>query len=307
MAEYTALNFEYTGAVQSTTLTRGKYKLQVWGAQGGSYSSSYKGGYGGYSEGILTLNKETEVFIYVGGQSKTFTGSTASSGGFNGGGDGASSPDSHAQGGGGGTDIRIGTDSLYARVIVAGGGAGSSDTYNALKERYGGGLTAGAYSSAYQATQTSGYSFGKGQNGRKVGSSFSEKVIPGCGGGWYGGSNGTSEKYTSGGSGYVYTESTASNYPSGCLLNSSYYLTEAKTVRYTGTAEIPKTDGSGVELGHSGHGYAIITPLDSGSSASELQYYNGSSSIATNPYYYNGTEFVLCDAYYYDGTEFKKL
>lgn len=35
----------------------------------------------------------------------------------------------------------------------------------------------------------------------------------------------TNEDGGAGGSGYVYTSSTASNYPSGCKLNNSYYLT----------------------------------------------------------------------------------
>ena len=49
-----------------------------------------------------------------------------------------------------------------------------------------------------------------------------------------------------GGSGYVYTSSTASQYPSGCLLNSSYYLTNAST---TGN-------------NRSGNGYARITLVE---------------------------------------------
>ena len=64
------------------------------------------------------------------------------------------------------------------------------------------------------------------------------------GGGWYGGGSGTAlGAGGGGGSGYVYTSSTASQYPSGCLLNSSYYLTNAST---TGN-------------NRSGNGYARIT------------------------------------------------
>jgi len=59
-----------------------------------------------------------------------------------------------------------------------------------------------------------------------------------------------------GGSGYVYTSSTAGNYPSGCLLNSSYYLTNASTVAGNTTFTSPK---GGTEAGHSGNGYARIT------------------------------------------------
>ena len=62
-----------------------------------------------------------------------------------------------------------------------------------------------------------------------------------------------------GGSGYVYTSSTASNYPSGCLLNSSYYLTNSSTI--AGNSSFVAPDGSN-ETGHSGNGYARITIID---------------------------------------------
>lgn len=60
-----------------------------------------------------------------------------------------------------------------------------------------------------------------------------------------------------GGSGYVYTSSTASNYPSGCLLNSSYYLTSATTI--PGNVSFTSPSGSS-ETGHTGNGYVRITP-----------------------------------------------
>ena len=66
------------------------------------------------------------------------------------------------------------------------------------------------------------------------------------GGGWYGGGGSGYAGGGGGGSGYVYTSSTASQYPSGCLLNSSYYLTNAST---TGNSR-------------SGNGYATITLVE---------------------------------------------
>lgn len=84
-------------------------------------------------------------------------------------------------------------------------------------------------------------------------------LCAGGGGGWYGG--GASEaNNASGGSGYVYTSSTVSNYPSGCLLNSSYYLTDAQTI--AGNQSFPSPTSSGNETGHSGNGYARITPIN---------------------------------------------
>lgn len=158
-------DFDYNGSVSYyTTMCRGKHTLTVWGAQGGN-----TGGKGGYSTGVVNLNENMNLYIYVGGQ-----GSKGSTGGFNGGGTTGSGGGS----GGGASDIRIGTDSLSARVIVAGGG-----------------------------------------------------------------------------SGYVYTSSTASSYPSGCKLTSSYYLTNASTT--AGSSSFPSTT-SGTETGHSGNGYARI-------------------------------------------------
>lgn len=107
--------FAYTGKAEELTIPiTGKYKLEVWGAQGGSAD----GGKGGYSKGIVTLEKNTKAYIYVGGQG---TNNTTTGGGFNGGGN---PTNSSYYGGGGASDIRISQDSLYARVIVAGGGGG---------------------------------------------------------------------------------------------------------------------------------------------------------------------------------------
>lgn len=121
------LNCKYSGAVKKITLPKGKYKLECWGAQGGSYDSSYVGGKGGYSIGVVTLKENTVLFLYVGQQNNTYASSAGSTSGsaFNGGGYGTTSyyrsTYTYSCAGGGGTDIRIGQDSLYARIIVAGG------------------------------------------------------------------------------------------------------------------------------------------------------------------------------------------
>lgn len=272
------LNVPYSGSAVSITLPKGTFKLECWGAQGGSYSSYY-GGYGGYSVGTLTLTSDTLVYAYAGGQPTSITADrTLAPGGFNGGGNGYtryySSTYTYGQGGGGGSDFRIGQDSLYARVIVAGGGGGSASV-NAATTKYGGGTTAGpggasssaAYNAGQTAPTTSSYylagTFGQGaaaytsRTNYKYGSG-------GGGGGWYGGfaynyaddSTSAYRGYNGGGSGYVYTSSTASNYPSGCLLNSAYYLTDASTV--AGNTSFTGTSGSS-ETGHSGNGYCRIT------------------------------------------------
>lgn len=267
------LNFDYTGAVQSVTLPKGTYKLECWGAQGGnrsqdSASATVTGsGLGGYSIGTLTLTQLTTCYIYVGGQGgmSSSTGNVKVEGGFNGGGFAShESTGEPGNGGGGATDVRIAQDSLYSRVIVAAGGGGSGEDNET--GGYGGGETGGAGSgntSLTQASQTSGgtnsFGFGLGGNTYNGGAG---------GGGWYGGasrysvssySTGSDSEGGGGGSGYVYTSSTAKNYPSGCLLNSSYYLTDAQTI--AGNNSFVSPTGSS-ETGHSGNGYCRITVIE---------------------------------------------
>lgn len=264
----TNMNFSYTGSVQTATLDPGKYILECWGAQGGSYSS-YSGGAGGYSIGTITLSQRTNLYIYVGGQPATQTSIGATSGGFNGGGAGYSRAynySTYGQGGGGASDIRIGQDSLYARVIVAGGGGGSSSE-DSLTTKYGGGTSGGSSVSGYGATQTSAGTnglFGQGGAATTSGTDYNYGS-GGGGGGFYGGGacssysdNTNYRTYNGGGSGYVYTSNTASNYPSGCLLNSSYYLTNAQTISGNQNFKSPTGD---TETGHVGNGYVKITKL----------------------------------------------
>lgn len=149
--------FAYTGNVQSLNLPAGTYKLQVWGAQGGSNAaaSSYgitaqAGGKGGYSEGILTIGEDKTVYVFVGGQ-----GGSSDNGGWNGGGGGSGSSSYNSGNthgvsrmgcGGGGTDIALVTstmtyssyrtnrssESLLSRMIVAGGGSGGAMCYRGI-------------------------------------------------------------------------------------------------------------------------------------------------------------------------------
>lgn len=272
------LDYKYTGGVQSVTLPVGTYRLEVWGAEGGTAINNY-GGYGGYSVGTLTLTDESTVlYIQVGGYPASVGDDrVVVPGGYNGGGNGYNryynDTATYGQGGGGGTDIRIGQDSLYARVIVAGGGGGSASNGNERAKKYGGGLDGGCEASAYQAHQTpstgsTNVNFGTfGQGGAATTEGGNYKYgSGGGGGGWYGGaasnrysdSETTLRTYNGGGSGYVYTADTATNYPSGCLLNSSYYLTEAQTI--VGNTSFPSPNG-GTETGHEGNGYARITVL----------------------------------------------
>lgn len=230
-----------------------------------SSKNSYWGGTGGYSTGILSLSTPTSIYLYTGGHGNYSSDNEKGkivNGGFNGGGSSKirwyTSAYSSGGGGGGASDIRIGSDSLYARVIVAGGGGGGAGESNSSVKK-GGGLTGNSAVEEYKATQTkagTNGSFGQGAN--STGSGNYNYGPGGGGGGWYGGgastnvSDGSTDyrTYNGGGSGYVYTSSTASNYPSGCLLNSNYYLTNASTtIGYT------KTNPGGTQ------GYIRITVL----------------------------------------------
>lgn len=256
----TVTNYAYTGAKQTVTLKPGRYKLECWGAQGGYRSSSSYGGLGGYSVGEISLEKQTTLYVYVGGSGNT--GKT--NGGFNGGGARAT-----YNGGGGATDIRVGTDSLYARVIVAGGGG--SDGATNKNGMYGGGETGGTATQNYGSgggggTQTAGGTGGSGNAGTfgqgGEGKAASNGYAGAGGGGWYGGggsypdSSGDDDRGGGGGSGFVWT---GKNAPSGYLLGSAYFLTNASTKAGNTSFTAP---GGSSETGHSGDGYARITCLE---------------------------------------------
>ena len=185
-------------------------------------------------------------------------------------------------------------DSYLSRIIVAGGGGGSNGGSSAYStDTYGGGEAGGgnsSYSSGIlesvktnstqggQGKQTSAgnaelyssdYSYYSSNQSNSsapgkfgVGGTYYSNITNnthagGGGGGWYGGGV-NCHGSGGGGSGYVYTSSTASNYPSGCKLNSSYYLTNAQTI--AGGSSFSSPSG-GTEVGHSGNGYARITKV----------------------------------------------
>ena len=276
------INCPYSGTYKTITLPKGTYKLECWGAQGGSYNTTYAGGKGGYSYGTLTLTKDTALYIYVGGQgTSTGTSTTGSiSGGYNGGGNGYSSSTSYlCSAGGGGSDIRVGTSNINYRIIVAGGGGGSGsyDTSSRYSGGAGGGtsgVTGGRYSTSYRAgtggsataAGTSYYgttanstttSYGTTASFGQGGSGGSSSGVAGGGGGWYGGGYGR-RAAGGGGSGYVYTSSTASNHPYNGSLGSAYYLTNASTA--AGNTSFTDYSGSTV-TGHTGNGAVRITVL----------------------------------------------
>ena len=142
---------EYTQTITET----GIYKLEVWGAQGGSYDSTYHGGYGGYSIGEIRLTKNTKIYINVGGQGSC--SSTTAAGGYNGGGSSRAGRNNFGSfcSGAGATHIALDSGELSGLsahatdgriLIVSGGGGGAIHYYDASTYNgYGSGGSGGGY------------------------------------------------------------------------------------------------------------------------------------------------------------------
>jgi type II secretory pathway pseudopilin PulG len=279
--------YTYTGGMQSLIVPyTGYYKLEAWGAQGGTSLWYKNGGYGGYSTGIVLLNKNDLLYIYVGGQGSGGCQATACAGGYNGGGTGGNNTadtSNYQSGGGGATHIAkvSGTlstlsSSLSSILIVAGGGGGgyyhtNGDNYS-ISGASGGGYqgtngTTCVYGSlaATGGTQsaggTAGYrgangSFGLGGTG-PGGNSQTLNGSSGGGGGLYGG-GAAGHSGAGGGSGYIANALLLSR---GSVTKSMYCYNcptsaTASTLTYstsnallTPTSKIPKI----------GNGYAKIT------------------------------------------------
>ncbi len=205
----------------------GKYRIQLWGAQGDG-KVGIPGGKGAYTKGDIILEKGEKIYFYVGNvirKSASFNG-----GGYAGLGLG------NGLSGGGATDVRLVSgawddfDSLKSRIMVAAGGGGSTT----WKTGSNGGSAGGLFSydipvfhynntdlSPYilntSSTQTSvGFGFvgqrenWSGQDG-KFGIGGDASKCAGCGaaggGGYYGGSGGGASNALvssgSGGSSYI--------------------------------------------------------------------------------------------------------
>ena len=194
----------------------GKYKFELWGANGGDARNDEKsyslrddsGGKGAYVSGVISIEKRTNFFLYIGGQGEhqwVLQPFYYSSGGFNGGGNGgidgydggatdiAYKPIS-AAGGGGATDIRMLSDttdaSLASRFIIAAGGGGAQSSSSPLSRGGHGGILEGMSTNKYTAggTQSKGL-FGKGEEGYSYTESNRGGSVGGGGAGYYGGYN----------------------------------------------------------------------------------------------------------------------
>ena len=259
----TSLLFGFKGEQEEFSILPGKYKLEVWGGQGGdSTGKRYKGhedtqngkgGLGGYSCGILKLNEMEKIHVFVGGAGRegsssdgdTTEGSFPDGGGTKTGHSQSGGPTSVPGTGGGSTSIRLINKTDYHRVIVAGGGGGASgNSISTDSGGFGGGTTGGnvcyfgSITNQGSGTQTGstcglGYKnngdpgeFGKGATGKYMQGRDSGG---GGGGGWYGGGSGgyggTWECSSGGGgSGWVFTESSFNEWQKGDFAKSSKFL-----------------------------------------------------------------------------------
>ncbi|MBQ8219417.1 MAG: InlB B-repeat-containing protein, partial [Bacilli bacterium] len=268
-------DYSYSGSYKEYIVPAdGYYQIEAWGASGGQYSS-YASGKGGYSSGIIYLQKDESIYIYVGGLGST--GSNAA-GGYNGGGKAASATSNG--GGGGATDVRFFGDNeitadtllwnstlgLNSRIMVAGGGGGSAE-YSTYYGQGGssGGLIGIDGTSTYNSERRGGGGLQSGTGYRYSGNlaSFgiggsrdnSASVLAGGGGsGYYGGSSGGD--YGSGGGG---GSSFISGYAGVNAITSSTNRTHTNnTFHYSGKYFINGKMQGGV---NSGNGKAKITYL----------------------------------------------
>lgn len=142
--------YDYKGSEQKFDIPcDGIYKIELWGAQGGSItgtaytyesnvrsdSITYIGGKGAYTSGNIRLLEDNTIYIYVGGtpsQTNISHKSGTTEGGYNGGASLASGQEVLGSPGGGATDIRLvngewnNFNSLKSRIMVAAGGGGAN-------------------------------------------------------------------------------------------------------------------------------------------------------------------------------------
>ena len=260
VAESDSQTFSYTGSQQTFTVPSGVdlITIKAWGAQGGNITS-YRilaGGKGGYATGELSVSAGNVLYVYVGGKGEDrlgnhpYSGCTAVSGGYNGGGTTRSAGNSTP--GGGASDIRSEGTALSNRIIVAGGGGGNGWTY-----AQGG---AGGGSTGQAGTQSNGGGTGGGGGTQSAGGAVGSRPtscsksagslgVGGDGGGSSaGGGAGGGGYYGGGGGGYNDGGGGGSSYIGG--------VSSSETI--AGNASMPDPDG-GTMTGRESNGLVVIS------------------------------------------------
>ena len=279
--------------------TNGYYKLEVWGASGGTNSINNgaitsRGGYGGYSTGTIYLKKGKIIYINVGGKGSTNAGTNGSvvNGGYNGG--AACTKDEWAMvcnTSGGATHIALKSGQLYELkdykgeydstagvhkstdilIVAGGGGAGGIEVNTQNGNRYTSGGSGGGYKGA-SGSKSSGISDPSAPGGTQTYTNGSKFGQANNGTGWYGVSgagfySGSGGAGGGGGSGYI-GNSSLTNKIMYCYDCEESEGTETKTVSTTNTNN-PLRDGINCSDGYANSpvskcakgedGYAKIT------------------------------------------------
>ena len=302
------VNFDLSGGVVETTYTEpkehtytvpynGTYKLETWGAQGGTTIDGTGGGYGGYSTGTILLNSGDILYVNVGGQgSRTSSGTIEYiAGGYNGGGSTGGQACCNRSFGSGGGATHIATKSgllsslssnLSDILIVSGGGGGAYYGENAgttygLRGGSGGGYignsgaesteTDNQWCAGLGGTQTAGgaistnCSKSSDVSGGTITGSFGQGgennwATTGGGGGFYGGSRSGHIAPGGGGSGYI-GNSKLSNKYMYCYYCATSDATNTKT--YATTTNVSGSPVSNYVKSGNGAARITLTGIDS--------------------------------------------
>lgn len=282
--EVIPFTFDYSGEEKTFTVPyTGRYKIEAWGASGGTSDAGPRGGYGGYSVGEIDLTANDVLYINVGGHgvdSKDFV--RCSGGGYNGGAN--ASCNASAAAGGGATHIAkvsglLSTleNNIEDILIVAGGGGGADQS--GLGGDGGGHI--GGSGSSNGGSQISGGqavadaepgSFGQGGQRSYDGG--------GGGGGFYGGAGAMHIKGGGGGSGYIGN--------TDLLFKTMYCFDCPSNIFSEGAYTLNTSCASSSPLAKCakiGHGYVKITPLNIPSPYSSTQFtYTGKAARMLNLY-----------------------
>ena len=285
----TVWNYEYTGGEQYYIAQKsGNYKLEAWGAQGGTVEE-YQGGYGAYTTGIININKNEKIYINVGNQPKVNANNNSAPGGYNGGGAAETKSINDIAGPGGGAssvsfksrEIKTYTEEEKNQIIMIAGAGGGA--YKYLNNNYqssggsAGGITGSnspwdglcvnrSTSDGTKSNQTTGggisycgiqtyvYNGSLGQGGIIGTTNPSGKWYAGGGSGYYGGGAGYAHG-ANGGSSYIGYEELTSRVMY-CYNCEESTVDKTRTISTANVSETPTSNYAKI-----GDGFVRITYL----------------------------------------------
>ena len=276
--------FPFTGSLQTVSIPfAGTYKLEVWGAQGCSFTQNnitLRGGYGGYSVGNMSLNSGQTLYVMVGGRGRGGLNDGGRYTSYPNGGPGGA-PNLVAYSGSGGGSTHIATSNALpknltdAQILIMAGGGGAADCdptgttigwgghggsgggiqgnsgteeYSSFIPGTGGSQTAGGVGG--WRTQDSPYTVLSGTKGQGGGNYVND--CTGGGGGYHGG-GGSWGAGGGGGSGYIGNSNLTSKQMVGYKVTTSSNG-DTKTVSTNNVSDTPTAN-----YAKSGDGYAKIT------------------------------------------------